>query len=104
MLKIFTHDAYNEGHAYLLINDKNKKAVLIDTAGIGKQVIQYIIENKIILTDVVITHGHFDHIAELDNIYLATNKPKIWIGVGDEVCLTKLRYTISKTNKYGITP
>jgi hydroxyacylglutathione hydrolase len=68
MLKTFTNKdnpmVFNV-NAYLLINEESHQAILIDTAMMGEAIIQFIYENNLVLTDIFITHFHFDHIATL---------------------------------------
>jgi hydroxyacylglutathione hydrolase len=85
MLKTFTNKdnpmVFNV-NAYLLINEESHQAILIDTAMMGEAIIQFIYENNLVLTDIFITHFHFDHIATLDMLQKELH-PKIHIGQKD---------------------
>lgn len=82
MLKIkhFTNTNINNSNAYLITN--NTKAILIDTAGMGEEILKYIDKNNLKLTDVFLTHCHFDHLLGLDKIQMQI-EPNIWIGEDD---------------------
>ncbi|MBI9008798.1 MAG: MBL fold metallo-hydrolase [Tenericutes bacterium] len=51
-------------NSYLLI--KKKKAILIDPGFNGEAIIKYLKENEVVIDYVILTHGHFDHIKDLE--------------------------------------
>ncbi|MDD4184746.1 MAG: MBL fold metallo-hydrolase, partial [Candidatus Izemoplasmatales bacterium] len=58
-IKIFNENIA-EQNSYLII--KGKEAVVIDPGFNGEMIAEYLDQEQIILTDVLLTHGHFDHI------------------------------------------
>ncbi len=52
-------------NAYLIINQDSNKAVLIDPSMGYKKISTYCAENNITITDIILTHGHFDHINDV---------------------------------------
>lgn len=70
------------------------KAVLID-AGVKAESVQAAAkEEKLTIEKIILTHGHIDHITELDNI-AALTKAKVYIHIDDEAALRDSRYNIS---------
>jgi glyoxylase-like metal-dependent hydrolase (beta-lactamase superfamily II) len=61
-IKIFNENIA-EQNSYLII--KGKEAVVIDPGFNGEMIASYLDQEQIILTDVLLTHGHFDHIRDL---------------------------------------
>ncbi len=61
-LKIFNQNKV-EINSYLLI--KEKEAILIDPGFNGEAIIKYLGESNIDLKHVILTHGHFDHIRDI---------------------------------------
>lgn len=66
MLKVFINSEVNNAHAYLLINDVEHKAVLIDTAMMAEEIKEYLDTYQLVLTDIFITHYHLDHTVGID--------------------------------------
>lgn len=62
-LKTF-NDNMADINAYLLI--KNKEAILIDPGFNGKAIITYCKDKAIDIKHVILTHGHFDHIKDIE--------------------------------------
>lgn len=83
MIKIFSNPKFQNVNAYLIHNE-TKKAVLVDTAyGMFEEINKFIREREIILTDIFLTHTHFDHIVGLNEIYNANNEPTVRLSSGD---------------------
>lgn len=62
-------------NTYLVINEGGKDAVLIDPAADFEIIIEEISESDVNLKAILITHGHFDHIGEVDLIKKHFNVP-----------------------------
>ncbi|QHX36132.1 hydroxyacylglutathione hydrolase [Spiroplasma sp. TIUS-1] len=99
-LKVFTNKLINEAHAYLII--KNNKAVLIDTGCSSEEIIEYSLNNNIQITDVFLSHSHFDHLLGLNEIAKIFKDLKIYIGQADfkNVFSAKRNFSLSKKNPY----
>lgn len=64
-LKLFS-DALTGGNSYLLY--KRQEAVLIDPGFNGQKIIDFCQAKNIEIKQVILTHGHFDHIRDLNLI------------------------------------
>jgi len=62
ILKIFVEPPIDNNN-YLLIDEKSKEAVLIDCSAVDDSVQQAIKESGSKLKYLLLTHGHFDHVA-----------------------------------------
>ncbi len=51
-----------DANNYLVINDNTKEAVLIDCSAYSQAIIDTVKELGVNVTDILLTHGHFDHI------------------------------------------
>lgn len=63
-LLVFNGDDMSN-NSYLILN-KNNKALLIDPSSHGKEINQYLTDNKIELLAILLTHGHYDHISSIN--------------------------------------
>ncbi len=68
-------------NAYLIIKDNH--ALLIDPGGSGAKVVSYLEDNNIELKAILLTHGHFDHIAGVDKFVKKFGCP-VYIDEEDE--------------------
>jgi hydroxyacylglutathione hydrolase len=66
-LKIFELGSLST-NCYLIYSTITKKCFLIDAADGIEEVTRFIIEQKLKLEFVILTHGHFDHIGGLDSL------------------------------------
>ncbi|PKM51870.1 MAG: hypothetical protein CVV02_04475 [Firmicutes bacterium HGW-Firmicutes-7] len=62
-------------NTYLVINEGGKDAILIDPAADSDIIMEEINESDVNLKAILITHGHFDHIGEVDFIKEHFNVP-----------------------------
>ena len=76
-----------------LVGDKGK-ALLIDAGVKSDKVLLAAKELNLTIEKIILTHGHIDHIAELDNIAEHTNA-QVYIHVDDEMALTDAKYNVS---------
>lgn len=70
------------------------KAVLIDAGVMSEAVLAAAKEENLTIEKIILTHGHVDHIVELDRIVELTNA-KVYIHIDDEIALKDARYNIS---------
>ena len=71
---------------YLLVSDEGN-AAMIDPAGECDKIVEELSKNSVVLTKILLTHGHFDHtgaVAELKEITGA----KVYIHADDECMLS----------------
>ena len=75
MLKIKTYQGgYDKNLSYLLWCEKSKHSAIIDPAVDPAPIIDYIENKNLILSKLIITHSHYDHIKYLDDfIYYYPN-------------------------------
>jgi glyoxylase-like metal-dependent hydrolase (beta-lactamase superfamily II) len=53
-------------NCYLIFNKENKKGFLIDAPGNTEKVRNFIEKNELNILFLILTHGHFDHIEDVD--------------------------------------
>lgn len=76
-----------------LVGDKGK-ALLIDAGVKCDRVLSLAKELNLTIEKVILTHGHIDHIVEIDDIVKRTNA-NVYIHVDDEMSLVDARYNVS---------
>lgn len=62
-------------NTYLITNKTNNEALIVDPAGDFNKVVEKILNLKLTLKAIMITHGHFDHITEADSLKKHFNVP-----------------------------
>ncbi|WP_342259224.1 MBL fold metallo-hydrolase [Spiroplasma endosymbiont of Dioctria linearis] len=83
MIQVFTCKKFKRVNAFLLHNEE-KKGVLFDTAYESyKDIIKFVDNNNIQITDIFITHGHFPHFYGINEISKSQNNPNVFIGKED---------------------
>lgn len=75
-------------NCYFLIKDGN--AILIDAAGDGVMLYDYINNNNIKLDAIFLTHGHFDHIEALDLLHEKYENVSIYAFEGEKVVIENM--------------
>lgn len=63
-------------NCYILSLDKD--CILVDAAGDGLEILQYIKNNSLNLKTILVTHGHYDHIEALDLLHKEFPDVKIY--------------------------
>lgn len=91
IIKAITGGMY-ESISYLI--GENGQALLIDAGVNSKKVLKAAEELNLKIEKVILTHGHIDHILELDNILISTGAAA-YIHADDEICLTDAKYNVS---------
>lgn len=91
IIKTITGGMY-ESLSYLIC--EGDRAVLIDAGVKSDKVVAAASEMKVSIEKIILTHGHIDHIVELDNLVQKTNA-KAYIHIDDEAALTDARYNVS---------
>ncbi|AUB31624.1 MBL fold metallo-hydrolase [Spiroplasma floricola] len=83
MIQVFTCRGFKKVNAFLLHNE-NKKAILFDTGYlVYEDIIKFVEENNIKITDIFITHGHFAHFYGINEICKNQDNPNVFIGKDD---------------------
>ena len=59
-------------NCYILADEKTQKAAVIDPADQPDEIVAFLDEKGYTLTDIVLTHGHFDHILALPELLKRT--------------------------------
>lgn len=72
-------------NCYFLIKDKN--AILIDAAGDGVMLYNYIHDNSLNFNAILLTHGHFDHIEALDLLHEKYSDVPIYAFEGEKIVI-----------------
>ena len=57
---------FDKNFCYLIWCDKTKQAALIDASTEINPIIEFIEDNQLLLTKILITHSHHDHIYYID--------------------------------------
>jgi len=76
-----------------LVGDKGK-AILIDAGVKSDKVLSIAKELNLTIEKIILTHGHIDHVTELDKIVELTNA-KVYIHIDEEIALTDAKYNVS---------
>ncbi len=75
-MQVVTFTDYSFGsNTYLVVNEEEKKAVLVDAGVVGSQILKHLEENGLELVAVLLTHGHPDHLLGLKEVVDATGVP-----------------------------
>ena len=81
MLEIFTFPLGPlSNNTYLLVDDVSQEAVLVDPSFESHLIAEKIISEKLILSQIWLTHGHFDHIVGA-RLYSEFRQPPVPIGL-----------------------
>jgi hydroxyacylglutathione hydrolase len=74
----------------VIFSDKSKKAIVIDPGFSITPVKQVIEKNNLVVTHILHTHGHFDHITSSSELKILTKAP-LYLHKGDEFFYTDLK-------------
>ncbi len=57
-----------ETNVYFIINDDTSECVIVDPAEQPEKIIRFLEGNELILSGILLTHGHFDHIGAVEGL------------------------------------
>jgi glyoxylase-like metal-dependent hydrolase (beta-lactamase superfamily II) len=77
-----------ETNSYLLWDDSDNQAVIVDPAASGDFIVQQVLDQHFEPSAIWLTHGHFDHVLGLLEVATAFNIP-IWLHAADTPLLSK---------------
>ncbi|AGR41252.1 MBL fold metallo-hydrolase [Spiroplasma taiwanense] len=83
MIQIFSCKKFKNTNSFLIYNEEGK-GILIDTCYLSyTDILSFILEKNIKITDIFITHGHFDHFYGINEICENQNHPNVYISKDD---------------------
>lgn len=62
-------------NCYVISDSSTSKCIILDPGDAAYLISEYILENSLIPTAIIATHGHFDHILAVNELQLAFNIP-----------------------------
>ncbi len=65
-------------NCYIVVDEQTKKGVVIDPADNGDEIVQFIRDHHWEITQILLTHGHFDHVGGIAPLQKEFGA-KIWI-------------------------
>lgn len=80
-IKLLLHVNPVRVNGYILYDPDAKEALIIDPGGEENCILQILSEKQLHLKYIVLTHGHFDHIAAVQ---------PLWFATGAEICMNSL--------------
>ena len=81
-------------NCYVVINEEQKKGVVIDPGGDADQILEKIKQKGITIEAIFLTHGHSDHIMAVDEVREVTGA-KVYISEANADMLTKASSNLS---------
>lgn len=78
-----------ENNAYVLI--KNHHCVIVDPSNYGLSLTQFINQKKLVVDGIILTHGHYDHLADAGMLGGMFNT-KVYCYFKDQVVVRKYNY------------
>ena len=84
-----------EVNCYFVRNTGSRECVVIDPGDRFKKIKNYIDENDLDVKAILLTHGHYDHIAGLADVDIKGRSFPIFIGADDERCLHDDKYSLA---------
>lgn len=88
-------------NCYVIIDEETKKAIIVDPGGDVDELDDFVKNEGITLTAIVLTHAHYDHIAGIDNIKEKYSLP-IVCGEAEEKVLESPNHNLSTF--FGVPP
>ena len=62
-------------NCYILADEKTCEAMVVDAPAQAETILDFLKEQNYTLKEIVLTHGHFDHILALEKLQQATGAP-----------------------------
>lgn len=88
-----------ETNCYVIYDEKTKAGAIIDPGGSKERILAFLKEEQIDIQAILLTHGHFDHIAALYGVKEYTKAP-VYIGENEKQLLAKPEKNLS--NQFGV--
>lgn len=87
-LKIFFHKEVGPlaCNCYVVGDPATKQAIVIDPGGDADEITDALVQNELIVTAIVATHAHFDHVLAAEEVRQKTGAP-FYLHEGDRVML-----------------
>ncbi|MGL4362213.1 MAG: MBL fold metallo-hydrolase [Cellulosilyticaceae bacterium] len=82
-------------NTYFIIDEATKKTVIIDPADEAERILSYIKENDLKIAEILLTHGHFDHIGAATEVAEKTGA-EITIHEEGKTYLSNPNYNLSQ--------
>jgi glyoxylase-like metal-dependent hydrolase (beta-lactamase superfamily II) len=73
---------YLETNCYVVTNEDDLSCAVIDPGAESGRILNYLEENHLHCSAILVTHGHFDHITALPTVQEETGAP-VYVGRGD---------------------
>jgi glyoxylase-like metal-dependent hydrolase (beta-lactamase superfamily II) len=83
-----------ETNAYVLADPETRVAAVIDPGGSNAAILRFLESRRLIPEKILLTHGHFDHIAGVPELKLKTGA-EVWVHPDDAAMVTDGRKNLS---------
>lgn len=97
MVKTFRFDNYVDetcANSYV-VSDSQKSAVIVDIGLKPQRIIDYLKENNLFLKGILLTHGHWDHIAGVERVLDEFPGAQVFISELDSIMLDDPKLNLS---------
>lgn len=102
MIKKVTVKGFNTENTYFYIDSKTSHGFLIDPGYEGEKLLEMIKENEWVIEAILITHGHFDHIGEVNHLKSCLNCA-VYAGEKAQIYFRNVEYNLSYMTGHEIT-
>ncbi|HAJ78467.1 MAG TPA: MBL fold metallo-hydrolase [Fibrobacteres bacterium] len=80
-----------ETNTYIVFNDK-KNCLVVDPSSGCSDVLVYIEKNELVPTDIILTHGHFDHVIGIPEVLEKYPDLNVWLHPADRIIISNADY------------